>query len=121
MTAFVAGCASDETGDGDGPLDGQWVLSGRVVNEDDEPREWRVESRSEGRESFVAASGTVPANGEHELELSGLLHDEQREVYAKSDDGAVSEPWRPTDCRRLFAEVSISNGTPRWEPDCREE
>lgn len=120
---LLAGCSSD--GDGDGPdpdpLDGEWILRGRVVNEDDEPREWRVECRSRDRESVGAAWATVPAGDSWAFELRGRLFDEQREVYAESEGGAVSEPWRPTECRRLFAAVTISGGNPQLETDCREE
>lgn len=119
--SILAGCTSSDNGDGEGPLDGEWVLGARVVNEDDEPREWRVESRSEGRESFAAASGTVPPGDEHELELVGLLYDERREVHVESDSGSRSEPWRPTECRRLFADVGIVDGDPGLETECREE
>lgn len=125
---LLSGCFTvdgdgDGTGDGDGveSLDGEWILRARVANEDDEPREWRVESRSEDRESVAAASGTLPAGGETELELSGRRFDERREVFVESDAGAVSEPWRPADCRRLFADVSIVDGTPDVQTECRAE
>jgi hypothetical protein len=119
----LAGCftADGDTGgpdDGDDPepLDGEWTLRARVVNEDDEPREWRVESRSTDRESVAAASGTLPAGGETELALSGHRFEERREVCVESEAGAVSEPWRPADCRRLFADVTIVDGTPDSGP-----
>lgn len=97
------------------------MLRARVVNEDDEPRDWRVECRSADRESFGAAYGTLPAGDEHELALVGQLYDEQREVYVESESGALSEPWRPTECQRLFATVRIADGTPGLETECREE
>jgi hypothetical protein len=97
------------------------VLRGRVVNDDDEPREWRVESRSQDRESVGAAWATIPAGESWEFELAGQLYDEQREVYAESERGSVSVPWRPTDCRQLFAEVTIENGEPSIVTECREE
>lgn len=122
MVTALAGCATDSNGDGDGvtTLDGEWVLRARVVNEDDEPREWRVESRSADRESVAAASGTLPADEETELELSGQLFDEQREAFVESDGGARSERWDPTECRRLFADVRIADGNPSLETECRE-
>jgi hypothetical protein len=118
---LLPGCSVslDDGGDGD-PLDGEWVLRARVVNEDDRPREWRVESRSADRESVGAAWGTLPAGDEHELALSGPLFDERREVYAESAGGAVSERWRPTECRRLFADVRIADGNPTLATECRE-
>lgn len=121
LVALFAGCTNNEPGDSKEPLDGEWVLRARVANEDDEPREWRVESRSEDRESFAAASGTILPGGEHELELRGLLYDEQREIYVVSDGGSRSESWRPTECPRFFADVSIVNGNPNLETECREE
>lgn len=118
---FVGGCLTDEDdGEGPAPLDGEWILRGRVVNEDDHLREWRVESRSSDRESVAAAWATVPAGESWELELRGRLFDERREVYVESEEGSVSEPWRPTECRRLFVDVSIVDGSPRLETACRE-
>lgn len=123
VTAFVGGCLTDDGGDGAGPepLDGEWILRGRVRNEDDEPRGWRVESRSQDRESVGAAWATLPAGEEWALELRGQLFDERREVYVESDNGSVAEPWRPTECRRLFAGVNIVGGEPRLETECREQ
>lgn len=120
---FLGGCLSDGIGDGaePEPLDGEWILRSRVVNEDDEPREWRVESRSQDRESVAAAWATVPAGESWELELRGQLFDEQREVYVETSGGSVAEPWRPTECRRLFAEITIVGGNPRLETQCRGE
>lgn len=123
---LLAGCLTDSDGGTEPepepePLDGEWILRARVVNEDDEPRAWRVESRSEDRESAGAAWATLPAGEEWELELSGRLFDEQREVYVESDGGSVSKPWRPTECRRLFADVAIVGGNPSLETECREE
>lgn len=125
--SLLAGCGSTGTGNGTGdrggspePLDGEWSLQARVRNEDDTPREWRVESRSKDRESVAAAWGTVPAGQNHELGLSGRLFDEHREVVVESDGGEVSERWRPPECRRLFAAVSIVDGNPRLETECRE-
>lgn len=119
--ALLAGCSNggdDGTPDPD-PLDGEWILRGRIANEDDQPREWRVESRSQDRESVAAAWATVPAGGSWEFELRGRLFDERREVYAESDGGAVSEPWRPVECRRLLVTVTITGGNPRLETACR--
>lgn len=60
------------------------------------------------------------AGEEWGLELRGGLFDERREAYVESDGGAVSEPWRPTECRRLFAVVTISGGNPQLETECHE-
>jgi len=124
---LLSGCSTiDGDGDGNGDgggvgsLAGEWTLGARVVNEDDEPREWRVESRSADRESVAAASGTLPAGGETELELSGRRFDERRAVYVESEGGAVSEPWRPAECRRLFADVTVAGGAPSVATECRE-
>lgn len=92
-----------------------------MVNKDDEPRDWRVESRSQDRESIAAAWATVPAGESWELELGGQLFDEQREVYIESETGSVSKPWRPIECRHLFADVTIVNGKPQLATKCREE
>ena len=122
-STLLAGCSDDDGGDDDGsgePLDGNWELRGLVVNEDDEPREWRLESRSETG-SAAAAHGTIPAGEEWELGLSGTLRDEQLEVYAESDGGATTAAWRPAECRRLAVEVTISGGNPRMELECRAE
>lgn len=126
VAGLLPGCFSVDGGSGGGTdttesLDGEWTLRARVVNEDDEPREWRVESRSTDRDSVAAASGTLPAGGETELALSGRRLDERREVLVESDAGAVSEPWRPSDCRRLFADVTIADGTPDVRTECRAE
>lgn len=119
--SLLSGCTDIGNGDGEDPLDGEWVIRARVVNEDAEPREWRVESRSTDRQSVVAAWGTLPATDETELALSGRLFDEQREVFVESDGGAVSHRWQPTECRRLFAAVSIVDSNPSMETACRGE
>lgn len=114
---LAAGCI----GEADDPtIDGEWILRARVRNGDDQPREWRVESRSQGRDSAAAAYGTLPAGESTEAELRGLVREETREVYVESDAGAVSEPWRPTVCRDVFADVGISDGMPRLQTECRE-
>lgn len=111
----------DDGSDVDNPLDGEWALRARVTNEDDDPRQWRIESRSQDRHSIAAASGTLPPGEEWELEFSGLLFDEQREVHVESEAGSVSEPWDTTECGRLFAEVAIVDGAPTLEAGCRDE
>lgn len=90
------------------------------MNEDDQPREWRVESRTEGG-SVAAAWATVPAGEEWEFGLLGQLRDEQLEVYAESEGGAMSAPWRPTECPRMAATVTITGGEPRLDLTCRAE
>ena len=121
--SFLGGCLS-EAGDEDGdpiPLDGEWVLRGRVVNRDDRPRSWRIESRSLDRRSVGAAYATVPAGASWDVELRGRLFDEEREVYAESDGGTASEPWRPTECDRLLATLTITDGNPALETECQAE
>ena len=42
---LLGGCLTDDSDGGEPePLDGEWILHGRVVNRDEEPREWRIES-----------------------------------------------------------------------------
>lgn len=120
---LLAGC-SDDGGDGEPteePLQGQWELRATVVNEDDVPREWRVECRSRDRASVAAAYGTLPPGETTELSLLGQLFDEQREVSLDADSGEQTEPWRPTECRQLYLEGSIADGRPAFATQCREE
>lgn len=119
--SLLAGCSDDGDGD-EGPEtpDGEWELRGLVGNEDDEPREWRVESRSEGAR-VAAAWGTVPAGEERDFALLGQLRDEQLEVDAESDGGSTTASWRPAECRVLSVEVTISGGEPQLQLACRDE
>lgn len=123
VTARLSGCASDG-GDGNSgtpePLDGQWVLRAHVTNEDSVPRDWRVACQSTDRTNVGAASGTLPAEAETELELSGRRYDEQREVVVEADRGTIAEAWRPGECRRLVAEVRIADGRPHLSTACDE-
>lgn len=119
-TTLLTACLSDGADSSPEPdrLNGEWILRGRIVNEDTEPREWRVESRSQDGQSVGAAWATVPAGESWEFELRGQLFDEQREVYVESEGGSASESWRPTDCRRLFVRVTTREKTPRVETEC---
>ena len=111
---LLAGCSDDGDGDGGtGTPRGEWERRRRVVNEDDQPREWRVESRT-GDGSAAAAWATVPAGEEWEFALLGQLRDERLEVYAESDDGATAAPWRPSECPRMAATVTIPAANPGW-------
>jgi hypothetical protein len=115
--ALFAGCTGD---DADEDPEGQWELRARVENQDDQPREWRVEARSPGG-SVAAAYSTLPAGETTELGLAGVLRDEEVDIYVESDNGAQSQPWNPTECRSLFADVAISGGEPAFDTECREE
>ncbi|MEF8808873.1 hypothetical protein [Natronomonas sp.] len=115
--ALLAGCTGD---DADEEPDGQWELRARIENRDDQPREWRVEARSAGG-SVAAAFSTLPAGETTELGLGGMLRDEEIDIYATSDEGAQTQPWNPTECRDLFADVTISGGEPTFDTECREE
>jgi hypothetical protein len=116
-TALLAGCTGD---DADGDPEGQWELRARVENRDDQPREWRVEARSPGG-SVAAAFSTLPAGETTELGFTGMLRDEEIQIYAESDNAAQSRPWNPTECRHLFADITITGGEPTVDAECREE
>lgn len=121
-TTVFGGCLSSDAGDAaaPAPLDGEWILRGRVRNEDDAPRAWRVESRSQDRDSLGAAYATVPAGDTWEFELRGQRYNERRAVYVETERGSVTEPWRPAECPRLFAAITITDGRPRLVTECRE-
>jgi hypothetical protein len=115
--APLAGCTGDDAGE---EPDGQWELRARVENQDDQPREWRVEARSPSG-SVAAAFSTLPAGETTELGLGGMLRDEEIEIYAESDDGAQTQPWDSSECRNLFADVTINGGEPTLDTQCRDE
>lgn len=121
-TLLLAGCiGGGDGGNGNGEEpEGQWELRARVENQDDQPRDWRVEARSEGG-SVAAAYSTLPAGETAELGLAGMLRDEEIDIYAESDNAAQSRPWNPTACRHLFADITISGGEPTVDTECREE
>ncbi|QLD86392.1 hypothetical protein HWV23_11870 [Natronomonas halophila] len=117
--ALLAGCIGDD-GDESGTPDGEWELRARIENTDDQPRDWRVEARS-GNGNVAAAYSTLPAGETTDVGLMGMRRGEDIEVYAESDNGAQSQPWDPSECRRLFADVTISGGEPAVDTECREE
>jgi hypothetical protein len=116
---LLAGCNRGGDDDSTPTPQGQWELRGSVVNRDDSPREWLVSSRSESG-GTATASGTIPGGEEWEFALLGQLSDERLEVHAESDNGATSADWRPAECRLLAVEVTISDGNPSIQPECRE-
>lgn len=116
--ALLAGCTGD--GENGGEPDGEWELRAQIENQDDQPRDWRVEARSEGG-NVAAAYSTLPAGETTELGLAGMLRDEEIEIYAESDNGAQAQPWDPSECRDLFADVTIAGGEPSFDTECREE
>jgi hypothetical protein len=115
---LLAGCNRGDDDSTPTPQ-GQWELRGRVINQDDGPHEWLVSSRSEGG-SAATASGTIPGGEEWEFALLGQLRDERLKVYVESDNGSSSADWRPTECRLLAIEVTISDGNPRIRAECNE-
>ncbi|MFB6177400.1 MAG: hypothetical protein ABEI99_09705 [Halobaculum sp.] len=119
-TVAVAGCGRLGSETATPQLSGDWVLRARVENADDQPREYTVTTRAVNPDSAASASGTLPAGETTTLALAGGRSREDREIVAESANGAVSQPWRPTDCRRLFADVVIRDGRPQMETECRE-
>lgn len=117
---LVAGCTGLGNGDGE-PLDGEWVLSGRIENADQVARDWLVECLSKNRDSVVSVAGTLPSGQEHTWELSGRLVDETREIGVRSERGGTSRDWDPTECRRLGAVITLTDTGPSLETECRSE
>lgn len=113
--ALLAGCTGD---DGEEP-DGEWEFRARIENQDDQSREWRVEARSDGG-NVAAAYSTLPAGETTEVGLVGRRRGEDVEIYAESDNGAQAQPWDPSECRFLFADITISGGEPSFDTECRE-
>ncbi|WP_152041849.1 hypothetical protein [Salinigranum salinum] len=92
----------------------------RISNRDGVERPYEVVVR-QGSSVTNEFSGVLPADPEQSVEMVATFRAsaEQHQVTVSTDAGQVGRTWEPSECPDFVVDVSVENGRPAFETECR--